>query len=94
VLLSGYPVSVWPPFGILDLLAVPLWTTQDHDGTQRLVLAFDGLDLFALDDPGVCDALPVISFDWIWLGFAFLADIGAFVASAARRRDARWYTGP
>lgn len=58
VLLSGYPVSVWPPFGILDLLAVPLWTTQDHDGTQRLVLAFDGLDLFALDDPGVCDALP------------------------------------
>jgi hypothetical protein len=37
---------------------------------------------------------PVISFDWIWLGFAFLADIGAFVASAARRKDVSWYTGP
>ena len=37
---------------------------------------------------------PVVSLDWFWLGLAFFADIAAFGASAARRRDARWYTGP
>jgi hypothetical protein len=37
---------------------------------------------------------PVISFDWIWLGFAFLADLAGYGAGAARRRDVSWYTGP
>lgn len=37
---------------------------------------------------------PVFGFDWIWLGLAFLADIGGYAASAARRRDASWYRGP
>ena len=33
-------------------------------------------------------------FDWIWLGLAFLADIGGYAAGAARRKDASFYTGP
>lgn len=37
---------------------------------------------------------PVFGFDWLWLGLAFLADIGGYAASAARRRDVSWYTGP
>ena len=37
---------------------------------------------------------PVVSLDWVWLGFAFLADIAAYGASAARRKDASFYTGP
>jgi len=37
---------------------------------------------------------PVVGFDWVWLGIAFLADISAYGASAARRRDASFYRGP
>jgi len=37
---------------------------------------------------------PVFGLDWVWLGIAFLADLIAYGASTARRRDVRWYTGP
>jgi len=37
---------------------------------------------------------PVASFDWIWLGFALVADIAGYVGGAARRKDASFYTGP
>jgi len=37
---------------------------------------------------------PVFGFDWVWLGFAILADLGGYVAGAVRRRDVSWYTGP
>jgi hypothetical protein len=37
---------------------------------------------------------PVVSFDWIWLGLAVLADIASYGAGTARRRDASWYAGP
>ena len=37
---------------------------------------------------------PAVSFDWLWLGLALLADISSYAAGAARRRDASWYTGP
>ena len=37
---------------------------------------------------------PVVSFDWIWLGLAVLADIASYGAGIARRRDASWYAGP
>lgn len=36
----------------------------------------------------------IIGFDWIWLGFAILADISSYAGSVARRRDVGWYTGP
>ena len=37
----------------------------------------------------------IFGFDWLWLGLAFLADISAYGAGAARRRDARplWLAG-
>ena len=37
---------------------------------------------------------PIIGFDWLWLGLAVVADISAYVAGAARRRDASFYRGP
>ena len=37
---------------------------------------------------------PVVSFDWLWLGLALLADIAGYVGGAARRKDASFYTGP
>ena len=37
---------------------------------------------------------PLYGFDWLWLGLAVLADISAYVAGAARRRDASFYRGP
>ena len=37
---------------------------------------------------------PVHGFDWLWLGLAVLADISAYAAGAARRRDASFYRGP
>ena len=37
---------------------------------------------------------PIVSWDWLWLGLALLADIGSYAASAARRKDASFYTGP
>ena len=36
----------------------------------------------------------IVGFDWVWLGLAFLADISAYGAGAARRLDASFYTGP
>lgn len=36
----------------------------------------------------------LIGFDWLWLGLGLLADLSAYGASAARRRDASWYRGP
>ncbi len=37
---------------------------------------------------------PVIGLDWFWLGLALLADLIAFGAGAARRKDASFYRGP
>jgi hypothetical protein len=37
---------------------------------------------------------PIIGFDWLWLGLAVVADISAYAAGAARRRDASFYRGP
>jgi uncharacterized RDD family membrane protein YckC len=37
---------------------------------------------------------PVVGFDWVWIGLAFLADIASYGAGAARRRDASFYRGP
>lgn len=36
----------------------------------------------------------IYGFDWLWLGLALLADISGYAASAARRKDASFYTGP
>jgi hypothetical protein len=36
----------------------------------------------------------IIGFDWLWLGLALMADIGGYVAGAARRKDVSYYTGP
>lgn len=37
---------------------------------------------------------PVIGLDWAWMTIAVLADLGCNAASAARRKDVSWYTGP
>ena len=37
---------------------------------------------------------PIKGFDWLWLGIAVLADISAYAAGAARRRDVSYYRGP
>ncbi len=37
---------------------------------------------------------PIVGFDWLWLGLAVVADISAYVTSAARRKDASFYRGP
>lgn len=44
--------------------------------------------------PGVGPWSGIVGLDWLFLGLAFLADISAYGAGAARRRDASWYTGP
>lgn len=36
----------------------------------------------------------IVGFDWFWLGLALLADISAYAAGAARRKDTSFYTGP
>ena len=83
-----------PRLGFLVFWLIPY-------GQLKISLAFNGwlwplLGLLFLPMTTLAYALlfPVIAFDWIWLGFAVLADLGALVAGAARRRDARWYTGP
>jgi hypothetical protein len=37
---------------------------------------------------------PIMGWDWLWLGLAVLADISAYGAGAARRKDAKFYKGP
>ena len=83
-----------PRLGFLIFWLVPY-------GQLKISVAFNGwfwpfLGLIFLPWTTLAYALlfPVVSFDWIWLGFALLADLGAFVAGATRRRDVRWYTGP
>ena len=34
---------------------------------------------------------PVFGFDWFWLALAIVADLGAYGASAARRKDVNRY---
>ena len=36
----------------------------------------------------------LIWLDWVWLGLAFLADIGGYVGGARNRRQVPGYTGP
>ena len=44
--------------------------------------------------PGTGPWSGIVGLDWLWLGLALMADIGAYVAGAARRKDASFYTGP
>jgi hypothetical protein len=37
---------------------------------------------------------PIVGLDWLWLGMAVVADISAYAAGAARRKDASFYKGP
>jgi hypothetical protein len=37
---------------------------------------------------------PIFGFDWFWIALAVVADLAAFGAGAARRRDASFYRGP
>ena len=37
---------------------------------------------------------PVIGFDWLWLGLAFMADITSYAGGAYNRRQVPGYRGP
>jgi len=37
---------------------------------------------------------PVFGLDWFWIALAVVADLAAFGAGAARRKDASFYRGP
>jgi len=37
---------------------------------------------------------PVVGFDWLWLGLAFMADIASYGGGAYNRRRVPGYTGP
>lgn len=90
--------SLWllgPRFAFLIYWLIP-W------GRLKVVAAFDGwilplLGLIFLPWTTLMYALvfPVYGvFDWIFLAFAVVADISAYGAGAARRRDAPFYRGP
>jgi len=77
----------WFPVLLADPVRAPA-----HSGRVQLGLIFlpwTTLVYTLLYRPG-----GLFGFDWFWLALAFLADLSAFAASAARRRDASWYTGP
>ena len=70
-------------------------------GQLKVIAAFNGwlvplLGLIFLPWTTLAYSLvfPVVAFDWFWLVLAILADIGGYVAGAARRRDASFYRGP
>jgi hypothetical protein len=37
---------------------------------------------------------PIVGFDWLWLGLAFLADVSSYGGGAYNRRRVPGYTGP
>lgn len=53
-----YPVFLWTPPGISDLLVDPGWSAKDRGHIQYLHLAAVGSDLSALDDFDICNRLP------------------------------------
>ena len=89
--------SLWflgPRFAFLIFWLIP-W------GRLKITAAFSGwimplLGLIFLPWTMLMYVLvyPIIGFDWLWLGLAVVADISAYVAGAARRRDASFYRGP
>ncbi len=90
--------SLWllgPRFAFLIYWLIPY-------GRLKVAAAFDGwilplLGLIFLPWTMLMYVLifPVYGvFDWLFLAFAVLADISAYAAGAARRRDAAFYRGP
>ena len=86
-----------PRFGFLIYWLIPYGRLKIYAAFNTwfwplLGLIFPAMGHFDVHDlyrPG-----GLMGFDWLWLGLAFVADISAYGASAARRRDASWYTGP
>ncbi len=70
-------------------------------GQLRIRMAFDGwvlplLGLIFLPWTTFVYTMvfPVLGLDWFWIGLAVLADLAAFGAGAARRKDVDFYRGP
>ena len=95
MLFPEYSVAVGAEVRLPDLLA-------DPQGRLKVTAAFGGswfwalLGLIFLPWTTLMFTLvyPIIGLDWLWLGLAVLADISAYAAGAARRRDASFYRGP
>jgi hypothetical protein len=81
VLFLYYPVFLWTPPGISDLLVDPGWSAKDRGHIQYLHLAPSGFDLSTLDDIDVCDRLPD---RWLRLALAGIGSVGRYLQLCCR----------
>jgi len=77
--------SLWllgPRFAFLIYWLIPWGRLKINAAFDTFIWPFLGL------------IFPIYGLDWLWLGLAVFADISAYVAGAARRKDASFYRGP
>ena len=91
-----------PRFGFLIYWLLPYGRLQINAAFNTFIWPLLGLIFLPwttlmytiLYTPGSGPWSGIVGFDWLILGLALLADIAGYVAGAARRKDASFYTGP
>ena len=89
--------SLWllgPRFAFLIYWLIPYGRLKIDAAFSTFFWPFLGLIFLPWTTLMYTMIFPVAGFDWVWLGFSFLADISAYAAGAARRKDASFYPGP
>ena len=83
--------SLWllgPRFAFLIYWLIPYGRLKIDAAFSTFIWPFLGLIFLPWTTLMYTLIFPVYGFDWVWLGFAVLADISAYAAGSARRRDA------
>lgn len=83
-----------PRFGFLIFWLIPWGRVQIMRALNGWFLPLLGLIFLPWTTLIYVIIFPLYGLDWLWLGLAVLADISAYAAGAARRRDASFYRGP
>ena len=90
--------SLWllgPRFAFLIYWLIPFGRVKVALALNGWILPLLGLIFLPWTTLMYVLVFPVVCvFDWIFLVFAVVADLSAYAAGAARRRDAPFYQGP
>lgn len=89
--------SLWllgPRFAFLIYWLIPWGRLKINAAFDTFIWPFLGLIFLPWTTLMYTLIFPVYGLDWLWLGLAVFADISAYVAGAARRKDASFYRGP
>lgn len=83
-----------PRVGFLVYWLIPYGQLRIRTAFDGWVLPLLGLIFLPWTTFAYTLVFPVFGLDWVWLALAVVADLAAFGASAARRKDVDFYQGP